>query len=120
MSFLNFWRLISCIFPLCIGVPHGVLGDIWVHLELKRGDTGDRWTSSAWGRPYQSDAISSFWSAKIDPERPPRATTRSRSSSRARSAQRHPKVARVCVDLRHEEQAGSNVPQRLPEVAPNT
>ncbi|KAF2545384.1 hypothetical protein F2Q70_00020271 [Brassica cretica] len=40
-------------------------------------------------RPYQSDltrslAISSFWSAKIDPERPPRATTRSRSSSRAR------------------------------------
>ncbi|KAF3542039.1 hypothetical protein F2Q69_00019928 [Brassica cretica] len=76
-------------------------------------------------RPYQSDltrslAISSFWSAKIDPERPPRATTRSLSSSRARSAQRHPKVARVCVDLRHEEQAGSNVPQRLPEVAPNT
>ncbi|KAF3602544.1 hypothetical protein F2Q69_00033471 [Brassica cretica] len=22
----------------CIGVPHGVSGDIWVHLELKRGD----------------------------------------------------------------------------------
>ncbi|WZZ52231.1 hypothetical protein YC2023_052338 [Brassica napus] len=51
-------------------------------------------------RPYQSDltrslAISSFWSAKIDPERPPRATTRSRSSSRARSPQRHPEVARL-------------------------
>ncbi|KAF3603252.1 hypothetical protein F2Q69_00036577 [Brassica cretica] len=76
-------------------------------------------------RPYQNDltrslAISTFWSAKIDPERPPRATTRSRSSSRARSAQRHPEVARVCVDLRHEEQAGRDVPQRLPEVAPNT
>ncbi|KAF3581297.1 hypothetical protein DY000_02029261 [Brassica cretica] len=41
-------------------------------------------------QPYQSDltrslAISSFWSAKIDPERLPRATTRSRSRSRARS-----------------------------------
>ncbi|KAF3602580.1 hypothetical protein F2Q69_00035422 [Brassica cretica] len=45
-----------------IGVPHGVLGDIWVHLELKKGDKGDHWTSSAWERhrevavtPFQSD-----------------------------------------------------------------
>ncbi|KAF2567753.1 hypothetical protein F2Q68_00024591 [Brassica cretica] len=29
-----------------------------------------------------------------------------------------PEVARVCVDLRHEKQAGSDVPQRLPQVAP--
>ncbi|KAF2541300.1 hypothetical protein F2Q68_00030560 [Brassica cretica] len=34
-----------------IGVPHGVLGDIWVRLELKRGDQGDHWTSNAWERP---------------------------------------------------------------------
>ncbi|KAF3547669.1 hypothetical protein DY000_02009421 [Brassica cretica] len=39
------------------GVPHGVLGDIWVHLELKRGD---HWTSSAWERPYRSDAMNSL------------------------------------------------------------
>ncbi|KAF3508437.1 hypothetical protein F2Q69_00004030 [Brassica cretica] len=111
MSFLNFWRLISCIFPLCIGVPYGVLGDIWVHLELKRGDKE---------RPHEVARHFIVLECKIDPERPPRATTRSLSSSRARSAQRHPEVARVCVDLRHEEQAGNNVPQRLPEVAPNT
>ncbi|KAF3579925.1 hypothetical protein DY000_02033722 [Brassica cretica] len=35
-----------------IGVPHGVLGDIWVHLELKKGDLGDHWTSRAWERHH--------------------------------------------------------------------
>ncbi|KAF2600273.1 hypothetical protein F2Q68_00011958 [Brassica cretica] len=44
----------------CIGVPHGVLGDIWVHLELKRGDKGDHWTSSAWERPHRSDTVKSL------------------------------------------------------------
>ncbi|KAF2576656.1 hypothetical protein F2Q70_00002200 [Brassica cretica] len=43
-----------------IGVPHGVLGDIWVHLELKRGDKGDHWTSSAWERPHRSDTVKSL------------------------------------------------------------
>ncbi|KAF3514620.1 hypothetical protein F2Q69_00003981 [Brassica cretica] len=33
---------------LGIGVPHGVPGDIWVHLELKGGDKSDLWTSTAW------------------------------------------------------------------------
>ncbi|KAF2582156.1 hypothetical protein F2Q68_00006109 [Brassica cretica] len=45
---------------LGIEVPHGVLGDIWVRLELKRGDKGDHWTSSAWERPYRSDAMNSL------------------------------------------------------------
>ncbi|KAF3558874.1 hypothetical protein F2Q69_00016733 [Brassica cretica] len=44
----------------CIGVPHGVLGDIWVHLELKRGEKGDHWTSSAWERPHRSDTVKSL------------------------------------------------------------
>ncbi|KAF3598742.1 hypothetical protein F2Q69_00037568 [Brassica cretica] len=44
----------------CIGVPHGVLGDIWVHLELKRGDKGDHWTSSALERPHRSDTVKSL------------------------------------------------------------
>ncbi|KAL0645455.1 hypothetical protein Bca4012_043746 [Brassica carinata] len=44
----------------CIGVPHGVLGDIWVHLELKRGDKGDHWTSSAWERPHRSNTVKSL------------------------------------------------------------
>ncbi|KAF3539532.1 hypothetical protein F2Q69_00023746 [Brassica cretica] len=43
-----------------IGVPHGALGDIWVHLELKRGDKGDHWTSSAWERPHRSDTVKSL------------------------------------------------------------
>ncbi|KAF3574899.1 hypothetical protein F2Q69_00060630 [Brassica cretica] len=43
-----------------IGVPHGVLGDIQVRLELKRGDKGDHWTSSVWKRPYRSDAMNSM------------------------------------------------------------
>uniref|UniRef100_A0A0D3BQV8 Uncharacterized protein n=1 Tax=Brassica oleracea var. oleracea TaxID=109376 RepID=A0A0D3BQV8_BRAOL len=43
-----------------IGVSHGVLGDIWVHLELKRGDKGDHWTSSAWERPFRSYAMNSL------------------------------------------------------------
>ncbi|KAF3520519.1 hypothetical protein DY000_02059877 [Brassica cretica] len=43
-----------------IGVPHGVLGDIWVHLKLKRGDKGDHWTSSAWERPHRSDTVKSL------------------------------------------------------------
>uniref|UniRef100_A0A0D3DIT6 Uncharacterized protein n=1 Tax=Brassica oleracea var. oleracea TaxID=109376 RepID=A0A0D3DIT6_BRAOL len=112
-----------------------------MHLELKRGDKGDHWTSSAWERPYrsvtmnslcptsQSDltrslTISSFWS---DPKQPPRATTRSRSSSRARSPQRHPEVATATprgrhsdtprslgfVSMRHEKQAGSDVPREI-------
>ncbi|KAF3519732.1 hypothetical protein DY000_02059129 [Brassica cretica] len=33
---------------LSIGIPHGVPGDIWVHLELKGGDYSDLWTSTAW------------------------------------------------------------------------
>ncbi|KAF3553237.1 hypothetical protein F2Q69_00012662 [Brassica cretica] len=43
-----------------IGVPHGVLGDILVHLELKRGDKGDHWMSSAWERPHRSDTVKSL------------------------------------------------------------
>ncbi|KAF2586321.1 hypothetical protein F2Q70_00035829 [Brassica cretica] len=43
-----------------IGVPHGVLGDIWVHLELKKGDKGDHWTSNAWERPHRSDTVKSL------------------------------------------------------------
>ncbi|KAF3594402.1 hypothetical protein DY000_02021107 [Brassica cretica] len=46
---------------LGIGVPHGILGDIWVRLELKRGDKGDHWTSSAWERLYRSDAMNSLY-----------------------------------------------------------
>ncbi|KAF2619156.1 hypothetical protein F2Q68_00038220 [Brassica cretica] len=30
-----------------VGVPHGVLGDIWMHLELKGGEICDHWTSIA-------------------------------------------------------------------------
>ncbi|KAF3610613.1 hypothetical protein DY000_02046465 [Brassica cretica] len=33
-----------------VGVPHGVLGDIWMHLELKGGEIGDHWTSRGWER----------------------------------------------------------------------
>ncbi|KAF3525281.1 hypothetical protein F2Q69_00050380 [Brassica cretica] len=43
-----------------IGVPHGVLRDIWVHLEHKRGDKGDHWTSSAWERLHRSDTLKSL------------------------------------------------------------
>ncbi|KAF2570291.1 hypothetical protein F2Q70_00003506 [Brassica cretica] len=34
----------------CVGVPHGVLGDIWMHLELKGGEIGDHWMSRGWER----------------------------------------------------------------------
>ncbi|WZZ77713.1 hypothetical protein YC2023_098285 [Brassica napus] len=44
-------------------------------------------------RPYQSDNTRSL--AIFVSERPPRATRRSRSSSRATSPQRHPEVARI-------------------------
>uniref|UniRef100_A0A0D3D861 Uncharacterized protein n=1 Tax=Brassica oleracea var. oleracea TaxID=109376 RepID=A0A0D3D861_BRAOL len=83
-------------------------------------------------RPYQSDltrslAISSFWSAKIDPERPPRATTRSRSSSRASDIlERRHEVAPAPERGHHSDtprslglcRFESDVPQRLPQVAP--
>ena len=49
-------------------------------------------------RPYQSGNTRSL--AIFASERPPRATGRSRSSSRATSPQRHPEVTRGCVDLR--------------------
>ncbi|WZZ79367.1 hypothetical protein YC2023_099939 [Brassica napus] len=71
-----------------IGVPHGVPGDTWVHLELKGGDYSDLWTSTAWSdqpratissHSSQSDAMNSL--ALYASERPPRATRRSRSSS---------------------------------------
>ncbi|KAF2558893.1 hypothetical protein F2Q68_00014151 [Brassica cretica] len=61
----------------CIGVPHGVLGDIWVRLELKRGDKGDHWMSSAWERPYRSDAMNSL--CPTSQSDLTRATTRGRS-----------------------------------------
>ncbi|KAF3513182.1 hypothetical protein F2Q69_00006619 [Brassica cretica] len=58
------WRTLICIQVLGefhgIEVPHGVLGDIWVHLELKRGEKGDHWTSSAWERPHRSDTVKSL------------------------------------------------------------
>ncbi|KAF3520883.1 hypothetical protein DY000_02059027 [Brassica cretica] len=44
-------------------------------------------------RPYQSDNTRSL--AIYASERPPRATRRSRSSSRATSPQRNPEVARI-------------------------
>ncbi|KAF2615340.1 hypothetical protein F2Q70_00013018 [Brassica cretica] len=65
------------------GVPHGVLGDIWVRLELKRGDKGDHWTSSAWERPYRSDAMNSL--CPTSQSDLTRATTRGRSPFSFRS-----------------------------------
>ncbi|KAF3497816.1 hypothetical protein DY000_02054437 [Brassica cretica] len=65
-------------------------------------------------RPYQSETPRSL--AIYASERPPRATTRSRSSFRARSPQRYPKVARVYVELRHEQQVESDLLERLPQV----
>ncbi|KAF2534614.1 hypothetical protein F2Q70_00029448 [Brassica cretica] len=56
-------------------------------------------------RPYQSGNTSSL--AIFASERPPRATGRSRSSSRATSPQRHPEVARGCVDLRSTYKPGA-------------
>ncbi|KAF2573205.1 hypothetical protein F2Q70_00005091 [Brassica cretica] len=48
-------------------------------------------------------ALRRFGARKILSERPPRATTRSRSSFRARSPQRHPEVARSPHELADEE-----------------
>ncbi|KAG5392560.1 hypothetical protein IGI04_022523, partial [Brassica rapa subsp. trilocularis] len=83
-----------------VGVPHGVLGDIWMHLELKGREIGDHWTSRAWERgsaatdPVKSLAIFIPLEAQSDlpkathrgrshltplSERPPKATPRGRS-----------------------------------------
>ncbi|KAG5385207.1 hypothetical protein IGI04_036677 [Brassica rapa subsp. trilocularis] len=85
-----------------IGVPHGVLGDTWRHLELKKeclewslGEQGMGATSperhhrvaliTLLERPNQSDrekslAVSSLGDARTSPERPLGATQRGRSS----------------------------------------
>ncbi|KAG5412064.1 hypothetical protein IGI04_008383, partial [Brassica rapa subsp. trilocularis] len=65
-----------------VGVPHGVLGDIWMHLELKGGEIGDHWTSRAWERA-QSDLPKATHRGRshLTPlsEQPPKATPRGRS-----------------------------------------
>ncbi|KAF2579138.1 hypothetical protein F2Q68_00004211 [Brassica cretica] len=62
-------------------------------------------------RPYQSDNTRSL--AIFVSERPPRATRRSLSSSRATSPQRHPEVARVCVENEPGATSRSNVPRLI-------
>ncbi|KAF2610625.1 hypothetical protein F2Q70_00013016 [Brassica cretica] len=62
-------------------------------------------------RPYQSDNTRSL--AIFVSERPPRATRRSRSSSRVTSPQRHPEVARVCVENEPGATSRSDVPRSL-------
>ncbi|KAF3535688.1 hypothetical protein F2Q69_00019991 [Brassica cretica] len=91
-----------------IGVPHGVPGDIWVHLELNGGDYSDLWMSTAWRdfperlhevtvthipeRPGQSDIERSL--AFLSRDTPPRATF----------SERHGEVARVSI-ARHPSQS---------------
>uniref|UniRef100_A0A0D3BRE1 Arabidopsis retrotransposon Orf1 C-terminal domain-containing protein n=1 Tax=Brassica oleracea var. oleracea TaxID=109376 RepID=A0A0D3BRE1_BRAOL len=65
-------------------VQHAVLGDIWVHLELKRGDKGDHWTSSPWERSYRSDTMNSLC---------PTSQSDLTSELGVMSPQRHPDVA---------------------------
>ncbi|KAF3529602.1 hypothetical protein DY000_02042617 [Brassica cretica] len=110
---------------LGIGVPHGVFGDIWVRLELKRGDKGDHWTSSAWERLYRSDAMNLL--CPTSQSDLTRATTRGRSPFSLRSdlLERQGEVALAPERPHHsdtqrslglcrfesDEQAGSDVPQ---------
>uniref|UniRef100_A0A0D3D954 Uncharacterized protein n=1 Tax=Brassica oleracea var. oleracea TaxID=109376 RepID=A0A0D3D954_BRAOL len=48
--YARFYFLNLSLSIFCVGVPHGVLGDIWMHLELKGGEIGDHWTSRGWER----------------------------------------------------------------------
>ncbi|KAF2589725.1 hypothetical protein F2Q70_00037957 [Brassica cretica] len=94
----------------CIGVPHGVLGDIWVHLELKRCDKGDHWTSSAWERPYRSDTMNSLC--------PTSQSDLTRATSRGRSPFHHFGVTRSDLpERRHEVAPGKTSRERRAEVA---
>ncbi|KAF3560814.1 hypothetical protein DY000_02015421 [Brassica cretica] len=102
---------------LGIGVPHGVLGDIWVRLELKRATTRDRSpftlrSDLTRARPrglspftLRSDLLERQREVAPAPERPHHSDTQ-RSFGLCR--------------FESDEQAGSDVPQRLPEVAPST
>ncbi|KAG5383185.1 hypothetical protein IGI04_034655 [Brassica rapa subsp. trilocularis] len=83
---------------LGVGVPHGVLGDIWMHLELKGREIGDHWTSRAWERG--SAAIATC------PERRPE-VARISHPSQSDLPKRHPEVARVSMARRHEAKPGA-------------
>ncbi|KAF3587287.1 hypothetical protein F2Q69_00027830 [Brassica cretica] len=72
-----------------VGVPHGVLGDIWMHLELKGGEIGDHWTSRGWERERRTEV------ARIS------------HPSRSDLPKRHPEVARVSMARRHEAKPGA-------------
>ncbi|CAN7033768.1 unnamed protein product, partial [Brassica oleracea var. botrytis] len=72
----------------CIGVPHEVIGDIRVHLELKGGEICDHWTSRAGERGS--------------------AVTRSPySPHEAICPERRAEVARVSMARRHEAKPGA-------------
>ncbi|KAF3535292.1 hypothetical protein F2Q69_00021977 [Brassica cretica] len=70
-----------------VGVPHGVLGGIWVNFELKRSVLATSLERPRWSDPEKSLAISSRWKPKTNPERPIRATTPGRSRSPERLGQ---------------------------------
>ncbi|KAF3548659.1 hypothetical protein DY000_02004878 [Brassica cretica] len=53
--FLITWTVFSG-----IGVPHGVLGNIWVYLELKRGVNVIIGRAERWKRPSRSDTVKSL------------------------------------------------------------
>uniref|UniRef100_A0A0D3EDN4 Uncharacterized protein n=1 Tax=Brassica oleracea var. oleracea TaxID=109376 RepID=A0A0D3EDN4_BRAOL len=73
----------------CIGVPHEVIGDIRVHLELKGGEICDHWTSRAGERERRAEV------ACIS------------HPSRSDLPKRHPEVARVSMARRHEAKPGA-------------
>ncbi|KAG5379030.1 hypothetical protein IGI04_026872, partial [Brassica rapa subsp. trilocularis] len=81
-----------------VGVPHGVLGDIWMHLELKGREIGDHWTSRAWERGSAATATC--------PERRPE-VARISHPSQSDLPKRHPEVARVSMARRHEAKPGA-------------
>ncbi|KAG5415604.1 hypothetical protein IGI04_003171 [Brassica rapa subsp. trilocularis] len=123
-----------------IGVPHGVLGDTWRHLELKKeclewslGEQGMRATSperhhqvaliSLSERPYQSDREKSlaFWplgDARTSTERPLAATQRGRSRSLERLTRATGRSRSRFHHSETRERARSDLSQRHSEVAP--